>query len=453
MHSRTQTPLGHVVRAGIRHPLRHRRAGGVRAVCARGAQRALAEHVKTVKSTAAATALAVALGLGAAGAGPALANTAAETGACVISKCQSELARCITDEKCLESLVCLNSCEGKPDKSGCQIRCGDLYSDEAVGAFNTCAVTKNKCVSQIPDDGEIKVPSPDKLVQSLNTADMDGRWYIASGLNKLFDIFDCQVHYFTAPEPGKFYAKLNWRVSRPNGQFYERSDVQTFEQDPNAPGILYNHDNEFLHYQDDWYIAAFDPNDYMFVYYRGSNDAWDGYGGAVIYSRTPELNPASIPVLRETAERLGLDYNAFTPTDNTCKPAPPLRLTKVSDLDTLLDDVVAVERGVVNEVIKEEREVVNEVLNVEREVVKDFKLLEQTLEEDLVSFSRGFTVFKDQTQPRGAVKDTAASKKEMAQKSKEVERAGELLDSVQSAIEKTDVAATKKGGLFGLFGR
>ena len=62
-----------------------------------------------------------------------------------------------------------------------------------------------------------------------------------------------------------------------------------------------------------------------------------------------------------------------------CKPAPPLRLTKVSDLDTLLDDVVAVERGVVNEVIKEEREVVNEVLNVEREVVKDFKLLEQTL--------------------------------------------------------------------------
>ena len=54
--------------------------------------------------------------------GPALANTAAETGACVISKCQSELARCITDEKCLESLVCLNSCETAPNKSGCQVR-------------------------------------------------------------------------------------------------------------------------------------------------------------------------------------------------------------------------------------------------------------------------------------------------------------------------------------------
>jgi hypothetical protein len=65
-----------------------------------------------------------------------------------------------------------------------------------------------------------------------------------------------QVHYFSAPAPGKMYAKLNWRVSRPNGQFYERSDVQTFEQDPNAPGILYNHDNEFLHYQDDWCVPT-----------------------------------------------------------------------------------------------------------------------------------------------------------------------------------------------------
>lgn len=32
-----------------------------------------------------------------------------------------------------------------------------------------------------------------------------------------------------------------------------------------------------------------------------SNDAWDGYGGAVIYSRTPDLNPESIPEIREAA--------------------------------------------------------------------------------------------------------------------------------------------------------
>jgi violaxanthin de-epoxidase len=69
-----------------------------------------------------------------------------------------------------------------------------------VGAFNTCAVTKNKCVSQIPDDGEIVVPTSDKLVAALDTKDLEGRWYIASGLNKLFDIFDCQVRAHPSTE-------------------------------------------------------------------------------------------------------------------------------------------------------------------------------------------------------------------------------------------------------------
>ena len=35
-------------------------------------------------------------------------------------------------------------------------------------------------------------------------------------------------------------------------------------------GILYNHDNEFLHYQDDWYILAEKEDAYFLVYYRGT---------------------------------------------------------------------------------------------------------------------------------------------------------------------------------------
>ena len=31
-----------------------------------------------------------------------------------------------------------------------------------------------------------------------------------------------------------------------------RYTVQTFYQDDKNEGILYNHDNEFLNYQDDW---------------------------------------------------------------------------------------------------------------------------------------------------------------------------------------------------------
>ena len=34
--------------------------------------------------------------------------------------------------------------------------------------------------------------------------------------------------------------------------FVTRYTVQTFYQDEKVPGILYNHDNEFLNYEDDW---------------------------------------------------------------------------------------------------------------------------------------------------------------------------------------------------------
>ena len=162
------------------------------------------------------------------------------------------------------------------------------------------------------DNGMYMEPPSDVLVPEFDTSMMEGRWYITAGLNPLFDTFDCQVttpsslslslsvwrvppadpttsctqeHYFTAPEKGRLYAKLKWRVKKPNGQFIERSDVQTFVQDEDKKGMLLNHDNEFLHYQDDWFVLGMRPDEYVAVYYRGSNDAWDGYGGAVVYTR------------------------------------------------------------------------------------------------------------------------------------------------------------------------
>ena len=53
---------------------------------------------------------------------------------------------------------------------------------------------------------------------------------------------------------------LNWRIATPDGGFFTRSAVQNFVQDETQPGILYNHGNEFLNYQDDWFvfISSFD---------------------------------------------------------------------------------------------------------------------------------------------------------------------------------------------------
>ncbi|GLJ14063.1 hypothetical protein SUGI_0225050 [Cryptomeria japonica] len=155
--------------------------------------------------------------------------------------------------------------------------------------------------------------------------DLSGKWYISSGLNPTFDTFDCQVHEFY-PASNNLTGKLSWRISTPDGGFFTHSIVQRFVQDPSQPRVLYNHDNEYLHYQDDWYILSSKienkPDDYIFVYYRGRNDAWEGYGGSFIYTQTLVFLSSLIAMLEKAAGRVGLDFERFKRTDNTCGSEP-----------------------------------------------------------------------------------------------------------------------------------
>jgi violaxanthin de-epoxidase len=154
----------------------------------------------------------------------------------------------------------------------------------------------------------------------------NGRWYISAGQNDLFDTFPCQVHFFTETSPGTFYGKLNWRIEEPDGEYFTRDALQQFVQDPKDPAHLINHDNEYLHYKDDWYIVDFEYDDnkdnvppFAFVYYRGSNDAWDGYGGVVVYTRDAKLPESLVPRLKVAAAKVGFDWDKdFTLNDNTC---------------------------------------------------------------------------------------------------------------------------------------
>lgn len=132
-----------------------------------------------------------------------------------------------------------------------QIKCGDLFENSVVDEFNECAVSRKKCVPKKSDVGEFPVPNPSALVTKFNMSDFNGKWFISSGLNPTFDAFDCQLHEFHV-ESDKLVGNLSWRIRTPDTGFFTRSTVQKFVQDPVQPGILYNHDNEYLHYQDDW---------------------------------------------------------------------------------------------------------------------------------------------------------------------------------------------------------
>ncbi|XVF30919.1 hypothetical protein REPUB_Repub16aG0100000 [Reevesia pubescens] len=162
-----------------------------------------------------------------------------------------ELAKCIANPSCAANVACLQTCNDRPDETECQLKCGDLFENSVVDEFNECAVSHKKCVPQKSDVWEFPVPNPAVLVENFNIADFSGKWFITSGLNTTFGAFDCQLHEFHT-NGGKLLGNLSWRIQTPDGGFFTRSTMHGFVQDPKHPGILYNQDNEYLHYQDDW---------------------------------------------------------------------------------------------------------------------------------------------------------------------------------------------------------
>jgi violaxanthin de-epoxidase len=318
----------------------------------------------------------------------------AKVGLCLLQSCQKELAQCILNPKCLANVICINTCNNRKDEAECQIGCGNLFENDVVGVFNSCAVSQKKCVPRKYTPDLFPLPNPSSMVKKLDTSIWNGRWYISAGLNKAFDTFDCQVHFFTSPEPGTVFAKLFWRITEPDDEYFTRNAIQKFVQDPNEPGHLLNHDNEYLHYKDDWYVLDYEPNDFVLVYYRGSNDAWDGYGGAFLYTRSPSVRPDLFPRLEKAVANMGLQYkwSDFTLTDNSCKPQqenPTVLREKfaknllITEEQVLQEQLTGLRNAAVNSIEQSEPVAVKKSIEFlekefdlfQKEVVKDAEIL------------------------------------------------------------------------------
>jgi len=89
---------------------------------------------------------------------PAFASDGKAIGLCLLKQCRLPLLKCITNPNCLANVVCINTCNGKEDETGCQIKCGDIFENPVVGEFNKCAVSDRSCVPQRQDDGSYPVP-------------------------------------------------------------------------------------------------------------------------------------------------------------------------------------------------------------------------------------------------------------------------------------------------------
>eukprot|EP00441_Pelagodinium_beii_P033029 CAMPEP_0197638462 /NCGR_PEP_ID=MMETSP1338-20131121/13383_1 /TAXON_ID=43686 ORGANISM="Pelagodinium beii, Strain RCC1491" /NCGR_SAMPLE_ID=MMETSP1338 /ASSEMBLY_ACC=CAM_ASM_000754 /LENGTH=462 /DNA_ID=CAMNT_0043211045 /DNA_START=95 /DNA_END=1483 /DNA_ORIENTATION=- len=320
---------------------------------------------------------------------------------CLLSKCQVPLAKCILDPSCAANLTCIIACAGSPDESACQIKCGDNFEDNTVVEFNACALSAKKCVPQRPDVGAVPgeakwepvkgrypIPPPESVSNDFDVTKMNGRWYITSGLNPLFDTFDCQVHFFEGTaakgdQPGQLVGKINWRISEVDGEFIPKSTVQTFKQ--TSPGVLENHGNEYLHYQDDWYVLDHadeaDPElGFVLIYYRGQNDAWAGYGGGTLYTRAKTIPPQILDRVRAATAKANVPYDKFwKSTDNTCATAgDPVKL-RAQYAERLVQQaemsaeqqLTLLQRSTFSKVDREEKKIVRSAQRLEK-MTEDF---------------------------------------------------------------------------------
>jgi len=157
---------------------------------------------------------------------PASASDGAAIAACLFKKCPGYLAKCIANPMCLGNVICINTCNGKADETGCQIKCGDIFENDVIGEFNKCAVSDMSCVPQKADDGSYKAIPRSDTVQKFDTSLFTGKWYITAGQNKLFDTFPCQVHFFESTGKDSFVGQLNWNILEPDGEQFSRNAVQ-----------------------------------------------------------------------------------------------------------------------------------------------------------------------------------------------------------------------------------
>lgn len=248
---------------------------------------------------------------------------------CVLEHCALQLAECEANTICRVWSNCCRNCN--VSDTACQIRCGDLYeptnsSSDKITEFSICTISEHHCIARV--NATCQKPYIGSLVKSFDIkVDLIGKWYITRGFNTLFDCFDCQVHNFSydsRPSVSKpLIGDLKWNVKKnlsctENCEYFSREVLQTFSQDVHLPGHLMNYNNSIaeMHYSDDWYIL-YASNKAVLVYYCGCNDASCGYGGAVLYSRTPQLPQEEEIGLKIAVETANIPNFTF---DGMCIP-------------------------------------------------------------------------------------------------------------------------------------
>jgi len=247
---------------------------------------------------------------------------------CITLHCPLEMGACVINSDCRETLECMAGCSGRPDESQCQFECEMTLGNgnEPFQKLLEC-MAANDCFPEVPDDGRCLAASEDTVQEVTSIEDVSGDWWVVKGVNcgqddvwrGGYDWYPCQHERYLRFEDG-------W-INNTTYSGGSNSDPTTevIVTVPHAtlpsPGLIrLEYDDEPLLPQiERWHIMSYPEENYMMVFWCGTNPALD-YNGGFVLSRTRTINdmlPETEAEFRRIAELHGVDYDAMCVSDNT----------------------------------------------------------------------------------------------------------------------------------------
>jgi hypothetical protein len=107
----------------------------------------------------------------------------------------------------------------------------NTYEDQIFDAFMKCLVDDFHCLQLAPPDPTFRCTPPPVALKNFTLTQFEGTWFIALGLNRDYDCFDCQIStYEPTPNSRNFTLTEKYDVTMLNGSIRHRVAVQQVEQ-------------------------------------------------------------------------------------------------------------------------------------------------------------------------------------------------------------------------------
>ncbi|KAL3937834.1 MAG: hypothetical protein SGBAC_007131 [Bacillariaceae sp.] len=298
---------------------------------------------------------------------------------CLVDKCSNQAKACLADDpSCRKGLTCTAKCLGD---NSCITGCMARYGNKNLDNFLKCTIEDNECIKiailpggSDPYGKEPRSPAP--TVQNFDYKSMEGTWYKVVGFNPNYDCYQCQRNSFSGlsdeqkkdspSDLSQLQVGVEFSMPRlmPDGSplppkntresvlvkndvmtgmksiglnEYNTNEVMVFDKDTDKEDKLvlnkgmvseasfsrtsHSEGEMFgLKFWENWYvIGENDPGspEFKFVYYNGKTRQ-NTYEGAFVYSRSKELEPASMAKVYSIAKEAGMNPEKFCSIRNGC---------------------------------------------------------------------------------------------------------------------------------------